>query len=80
MVVAQNNSDLLVVVAQNNTDLPVVAAQNNSDLPVVIQLSEPDQDKNRNQNWVINYGKELQGPVITEQEIESLILMALLLS
>ena len=68
---ARNNSVLPVMGAQNNSDQPVMVAQNNSDLPVVIQPSEPDDEKNRNQIWVINYGKGLQGPVTTDQEIES---------
>ena len=67
---AQNNCDLPVVVAQNNCDLPVVVAQNNGDVPVVIELSEP-KEKNINHIWVINYGKELQGRVMPDQEIAS---------
>jgi hypothetical protein len=74
VVVAQNTSDLPVVVAENTSDLPVVVAQNTSDLPVVVAENtsvEPQEDQNENQLWVINYGKELQGLVITDQEIDS---------
>ncbi len=74
VVVAQNTSDLPVVVAQNTSDLPVVVAQNTSDLPVVVAQNtsvEPQEDQNENEFWVINYGKELQSLVITDQEIDS---------
>ena len=71
VVVAQNNGDLPVVVAQNNCDLPVVVTQNNSIVPLVKKLCQPDTEKNRNQIWIINYGKELQGRVIADQEMES---------
>jgi hypothetical protein len=32
---------------------------------------QPDQDQNENQIWAIHYGKELQGLIIADQEIES---------
>ena len=81
VMVAQNASDLPVVVTQNTSNLPVMVAQNASDLLVVvgqhndkvpIDISvQPDQDQNENQIWAIHYGKELQGLIIADQEIES---------
>ena len=83
MVVAQNSIDLPVVVAQSNIDLPVVVAQSNIGLPVVVAPPETetndnlpidveaDQAENEKEMWVINYGKDLQGLVISDQEIES---------
>ena len=72
--------------AQNKNYLPIVVepieAQNNIQLPIVIEPIEaqnkriehnsvPDETKNENQIWLINYEKELQGVVIiTNQEIE----------
>ena len=78
VVVAQNNIDLPVVVAQNNIDLPVVVEQNNIDLPVVVAQNthlpivvEGVQTENEKQMLVIHYGKDLQGLVISDQEIGS---------
>jgi hypothetical protein len=78
VVVAQNNIELPVVVAQNNIDLPVVVAQNNIDLPVVVAQNthspivvEGVQTENEKQMLVIHYGKDLQGFVISDQEIGS---------
>ncbi len=74
VVVTQNTSDVPVVVTQNTSDLPVVVTQNTSDLPVVVAQNtsvEPQEYQNENQLWVINYGKELEGLVITDQEIDS---------
>ena len=86
MVVAQNSSDLPVVVAQNSNGLPVVVGQNNSDLPMVVAQNisnlpvtvhkvptdiSVQQNQKDSQIWTIHYGKELQGLVIADQEIES---------
>ena len=64
--------------AQTITDLPI-EAQNNSDLPIVVEPIEakniisylPVEEENESQIWLINYGKELQGRVISDREIES---------
>ena len=69
--VAQNTNSLPVEVAQDTNNLSVVVepieAQNNIDLPIVL---EEQIGKNENQIWFITYGKELQGLVITDHEIE----------
>jgi hypothetical protein len=70
--VAQNINSLPVEVAQNTNNLSIavvepIEAQNNIDLPIVL---EEQIGKNENQIWFITYGKELQGLVITDQEIE----------
>ncbi len=53
-------------------DPPIVVepieTQTITDLPIVV---EPIEAENNNQIWSINYGKELQGLVMTDQEIES---------
>ena len=81
--VAQNTNNLPVEVVQNTNNLPMEVAQNiNSDLPIVVESIEAQNSidlpivleeqirKNENQIWFITYGKELQGLVITDQEIE----------
>ena len=45
----------------------MIEAQNSIDLPIVV---EEQTGKNENQIWFITYGKELQGLVITDREIE----------
>jgi hypothetical protein len=54
------------------SDLPIVAepieAQSNDNLPISV---EPNEAEMENQLWFIKYGKELQGLVITDREIES---------
>jgi hypothetical protein len=69
--VAQNINNLPVEVAQDTNNLSIVVepieAQNNIDLPIVL---EGQIGKNENQIWFITDGKELQGLVITDQEIE----------
>ena len=74
-VVAQNSNGPPVVVGQNNGNLPMVVAQNTSNLPVTVHkiptdISLPQNQKN-SQIWTIHYGKELQGLVIADQQIES---------
>ena len=81
--VVQNTNNLPVEVVQNTNNLPVEVVQNiNSDLPIVVESIEAQNSidlpivleeqirKNENQIWFITYGKELQGLVITDQEIE----------
>jgi hypothetical protein len=54
------------------SDLPIVAepieAQSIDNLPNSV---EPNEAEMENQLWFIKYGKELQGLVITDREIES---------
>ncbi len=76
---AQNKTDLPIVVepieAQNNlpieaqkeTDLPI-EAQNIDDLSLPLGLNDPQITNNL---LLVNYGKELQGLVITDRELES---------
>jgi hypothetical protein len=45
-----------------------IEAQTITDLPIMVEHIEAE---NNNQIWSINYGKELQGLVMTDQEIES---------
>ena len=58
-------------------DLPIVVepieAKSNTDLSIGVEHNSvvPNEAKNENQIWFINYGKELQGLVITNREIES---------
>ena len=76
----KNNICLPVVVefveAQNKTDLPIVvepiAAQNSIDLPIEVENNDdlPKAAKNESHIWITNYEKELQGLIITDQEIE----------
>ena len=80
-VEAQNNVELPIVVepieAQNNIKLPIVVApieaKSITDLSIGIEHNSvvPNEANNENQIWFINYGKELQGLVITNREIES---------
>jgi hypothetical protein len=69
-------------VEAKTTDLPIVTepieAQNNIDLPIVAEAVDVEhkfvvtnETNNENQIWLISYGKELQGLVITDREIES---------
>ena len=73
---AQNNIELLVVVAQNN-NLPVEVepgeGKSINDLPIVVQPTEAQNNtaKNKNQIWLIKYGKEYQGLIITDRKLES---------
>ena len=73
---AQNNIELPVVVAQNN-NLPVEVepgeGKSINDLPIVVQPTEAQNNnaKNQNQIWLIKYGKEYQGLIITDRELES---------
>ena len=60
MEVAQDTNNLSIVVEP-------IEAQNNIDLPIVL---EEQIGKNENQICFITYGKELQGLVITDHEIE----------
>ena len=64
-VEAQNKTDLPIVVgpieAQNSVDLPI-EEENNDDLPKAAE--------NESHIWTINYEKDLQGLIITDQEIE----------
>ncbi len=55
--------------AQNNIELPMVVAQNNN-LPIVV---EPGEGKSINDLpiWLIKYGKDYQGLIITDRELES---------
>ncbi len=69
-VVAQRTSDVPVLVPENASNLSVVVAQHNDKVPIDISV-QPNQDQNKNQIWAIHYGKELQGLVIADQEIES---------
>ena len=56
-----------------------IEAQTITDPPIVVEPIEgqtfvtnlPDGEENESQIWLINYGKELQGHVISDQEIES---------
>jgi hypothetical protein len=63
--------------AQNNIELPIVVApveaKSITDLSIGIEHNSvvPNEANNENQIWFINYGKELQGLVITNREIES---------
>ena len=84
---AQNNIDLPIVVEPieaKDIDLPIVVepieaqnnlivAKSNTDLSVGVEHISvvPNEAKNENQIWFINYGKDLQGLVITNREIES---------
>ena len=78
---AKSMNDLLIVVepieAKNIDDPPIVVepieGKSNIDLPVAektINVQHRDAEM-RNQMWFINYGKELQGLVITDGDIES---------
>ena len=73
---AQNNIELPIMVepveAKSITDLPIVA-RGNTDLSIGVEHNSavPNEENNKNQIWFINYGKELQGLVITNREIES---------
>ena len=73
---AQNNIELPIVVepveAKSITDLPIVA-KSNTDLSIGVEHNSvvTNEENNKNQIWFINYGKELQGLVITNREIES---------
>ena len=79
---AQTITDLPIE-AQNNSDLPIVVepieAQTIIYPPIVVEPIEaqtiisylPVKEENGSQIWLINYGKELQGHVISDQEIES---------
>ncbi len=73
---AQNNIELPVVVAQNN-NLPVEVepgeGKSINDLPIVVQPTEARDNtaKNKNQIWLIKYGKEYQGLIITDRKLES---------
>ena len=73
---AQNNIDLPIVVepveAKSIADLPI-EAKSNTDLSIGVEHNSvvPNETNNENQIWFINYGKELQGLVITNREIES---------
>ena len=75
-VEAQNNIELPIVVepveAKSITDLPIVA-KSNTDLSIGVEHNSvvTNEENNKNQIWFINYGKELQGLVITNREIES---------
>ena len=76
----KNNICLPIVVefveAQNKTDLPIVVepieAQNSVDLPIEVENNDdlPKAAENESHIWIINYEKELQGLIITDQEIE----------
>ena len=84
---AQNNIDLPIVVEPieaKDIDLPIVVepneaqnniivAKSNTDLSIGVEHISvvPNEAKNEKQIWCINYGKELQGLVITNREIES---------
>ena len=69
--------------AQTIIDPPIVVepieAQTIIDPPIVVEPIEgqtfvtnlPDGEQNESQIWLIDYGKELQGHVISDQEIES---------
>ena len=49
-----------------------IEAKSNVDLPVVEKTINVQHDAEiKNQMWFINYGKELQGLVITDGDIES---------
>ena len=73
---AQNNIDLPIVVepveAKSIADLPI-EAKSYTDLSIGVEHNSvvPNEANNENQIWFINYGKELQGLVITNREIES---------
>jgi hypothetical protein len=73
---AQNNIELPIVVepveVKSITDLPIVA-KSNTDLSIGVEHNSvvPNEENNKKQIWFINYGKELQGLVITNREIES---------
>ena len=73
---AQNNIELPIMVepveAKSITDLPIVA-RGNTDLSIGVEHNSavPNEENSKNQIWFINYGKELQGLVITNREIES---------
>ena len=73
---AQNNIDLSIVVepieAKSIADLPIVE-KSNTDLSIGVEHNSvvPNEANNENQIWFINYGKELQGLVITNREIPS---------
>ncbi len=44
-----------------------------NDLPIVVQPTEAQNNKakNKNQIWFIKYGKEYEGPIITDRELGS---------
>ena len=73
-------NDLPIVVepieAKNMNDLPIVVepieAKSINDLPIVVEPVDVQYNDGKitNQMWSINYGKELQGLVITNLEIE----------
>ncbi len=69
--VAQNINLPVEVAGRINSDRPIVVepiqAQNNIDLPIVL---EEQIGKNEKQIWFVTYGKQLQGLVITDWEIE----------
>ena len=75
-VEAQNNIEQPIVVepveAKSITDLPIVA-KSNTDLSIGVEHNSvvTNEENNKNQIWFINYGKKLQGLVITNREIES---------
>ena len=79
---AQTITDLPIE-AQNNSDLPIVVepieAQTIIDPPIVVEPIEaqvisniisclPVEEENESHIWLINYEKELQGRVISDQE------------
>ena len=68
--------------AENKSKLPIVAepivaepivAKSNTDLSIEVEHDSvvSNEANNENQIWFINYGKELQGLIITRQEVES---------
>ena len=72
--------DLPIVVEPieaKNIDLPIVVepieAKSNTDLSIEVEhdFVVSNEANNENQIWFINYGKELQGLIITRQEVES---------
>ena len=73
--------DLPIVVepieAENKSKLPIVVepivAKSNTDLSIEVEHDSvvSNEANNENQIWFINYGKELQGLIITRQEVES---------
>ena len=74
--------DLPIVVepieAENKSKLPIVVepivAKSNTDLSIEVEhdfVVSNYEANNENQIWFINYGKELQGLIITRQEVES---------
>jgi hypothetical protein len=63
--------------AENKSKLPIVAetivAKSNTDLSIEVEHDSvvSNEANIENQIWFINYGKELQGLIITRQEVES---------